>query len=106
MHTPVRNPKQTMPAAVALLLAALAGCGAMDVDSANRTADPGGSGGTGAPLNPGQSGGSGGSGGSGAPGSFGNVGVSGAQDFAVFRRALDQGLIPSRDSIDAAGFFA
>jgi Ca-activated chloride channel family protein len=41
-----------------------------------------------------------------APGSFGNVGVSGAQDFGVFRRALDAGQIPSRDSIDAAGFFA
>jgi Ca-activated chloride channel family protein len=50
--------------------------------------------------------GAGGAGGSGSPGSFGNVGVSGAQDFAVFRRALDDGKIPPRDSIDAAGFFA
>jgi Ca-activated chloride channel family protein len=39
------------------------------------------------------------------PGSFGNVGVSGAQDFAAFRRALDEGRIPTVDSIDATGFF-
>jgi Ca-activated chloride channel family protein len=47
-----------------------------------------------------------GGGAGGSPGSFGNVGVSGAQDFAVFRRALDNGQVPARDSIDAAGFFA
>lgn len=41
-----------------------------------------------------------------ASGSFGNVGVGGGQDFAAFRHALDQGLIPSADSIDATGFFA
>jgi Ca-activated chloride channel family protein len=34
------------------------------------------------------------------------VGVSGAQDFGVFRRALDEGRIPARESIDSAGFFA
>jgi Ca-activated chloride channel family protein len=39
-------------------------------------------------------------------GSFGNVGTSGGQDFAVFRRALDDGRIPPVDSLDAAGFFA
>jgi Ca-activated chloride channel family protein len=39
-------------------------------------------------------------------GSFGNVGVGGGQDFGAFRRALDQGLIPSPDSIEATGFFA
>jgi Ca-activated chloride channel family protein len=63
-----------------------------------------------APMNsPGGTGGSGGSSGGGAapaPGSFGNVGVSGAQDFGVFRRALDEGRIPARESIDSAGFFA
>jgi Ca-activated chloride channel homolog len=39
-------------------------------------------------------------------GSFGSVGTGGAQDFAFFRKALDEGRIPSTDSIDAAGFFA
>jgi Ca-activated chloride channel family protein len=39
-------------------------------------------------------------------GSFGNVGVSGGQDFAAFRRALDEGKIPSSISLDATGFFA
>jgi Ca-activated chloride channel family protein len=34
------------------------------------------------------------------------VGTSGAQDFGVFRRALDEGRIPSPDTLDAAGFFA
>jgi Ca-activated chloride channel family protein len=42
----------------------------------------------------------------GNPGSFGNVGVSGAQDFGAFRRALESGQIPGKDTIDAAGFFA
>jgi Ca-activated chloride channel homolog len=40
------------------------------------------------------------------PGSFGNVGTSGAQDFAAFRRALDEGRIPTPDTLDATGFFA
>jgi Ca-activated chloride channel family protein len=69
--------------------------------------------GSGAPGTPTTSPGSGGStsgaGGSGpapsSPGSFGNVGVSGGQDFAAFRRALDDGKIPGRDTIDATGFF-
>jgi Ca-activated chloride channel homolog len=39
-------------------------------------------------------------------GTFGNVGVGGGQDFAAFRDALDHGLIPSPDSLDATGFFA
>jgi Ca-activated chloride channel family protein len=34
------------------------------------------------------------------------VGVSGAQDFGAFRKALDDGRIPARDTIDATGFFA
>jgi Ca-activated chloride channel family protein len=106
---------------VALLLAA--GCGgstfaskAGDAPGNNSTADPGAPGGgnfgTGGSLGSTASGGSmsapgaGGAGGSGAPGSFGNVGVSGAQDFGVFRKALDDGRVPARDSIDAAGFFA
>lgn len=41
-----------------------------------------------------------------ASGSFGSVGTGGAQDFAFFRKALDEGKVPSVDSIDAAGFFA
>lgn len=41
-----------------------------------------------------------------AGGSFGSVGTGGAQDFAFFRRALEEGRVPSTDSIDAAGFFA
>ena len=40
------------------------------------------------------------------PGNFGNIGFSGAQDFGAFRRALDDGRVPARDTIDAAGFFA
>jgi Ca-activated chloride channel family protein len=39
-------------------------------------------------------------------GSFGSVGTGGGQDFAFFRKALNDGLVPSPDSIDAAGFFA
>jgi Ca-activated chloride channel homolog len=39
-------------------------------------------------------------------GNFGNIGFSGAQDFGAFRRALDDGRVPPRDTIDAAGFFA
>jgi Ca-activated chloride channel family protein len=39
-------------------------------------------------------------------GSFGNVGTGGGQDFAAFREALANGLIPSLASLDAAGFFA
>lgn len=42
----------------------------------------------------------------GTGGSFGSVGTGGGQDFAFFRKALDEGKIPSPDSIDAAGFFA
>jgi Ca-activated chloride channel family protein len=41
-----------------------------------------------------------------APGGPSNVGVSGAQDFAVFRRSLDEGRIPAVETLDAAGFFA
>jgi Ca-activated chloride channel family protein len=41
-----------------------------------------------------------------APGSFGSVGTGGGQDFAAFRRALNEGRIPTPDSLDAAGFFA
>jgi Ca-activated chloride channel family protein len=91
-------------AALAALVAAAAGCAA-DADYApgRNAADPNGTGGSGAA--PPQNGGTGGTGG-GAPGSFGNVGVSGAQDFAVFRRALEEGRVPARESIDAAGFFA
>lgn len=63
----------------------------------------GGTGG-GAAVNPGPPGAGGSSGAT--PGSFGNVGVSGAQDFGVFRRALQEGRIPARDSIDSVGFFA
>ena len=39
-------------------------------------------------------------------GSFSNVGTSGGQDFAAFREALTNGLIPSPASLDAGGFFA
>ncbi len=39
-------------------------------------------------------------------GSFGGVGTGGAQDFAAFRKALDDGKIPAPSSLDAAGFFA
>lgn len=41
-----------------------------------------------------------------AGGTFGNIGVGGGQDFAAFRNALDNDLIPSPDSLDATGFFA
>lgn len=118
MHTNVENRNHgTRAALAALLLGALAGC-SMGGSTSARNDSVGGDAANGAPINPGQgmgaggsgtggSGGSGGGGGSGAaPGSFGNVGVSGAQDFAVFRRALQEGRIPARDSIDAAGFFA
>jgi Ca-activated chloride channel homolog len=40
------------------------------------------------------------------PGSFGSVGTGGGQDFAAFRRALNEGRIPAPASLDAAGFFA
>jgi len=36
----------------------------------------------------------------------GNIGVGGAQDFAAFRSALDQGRVPAPDTLDSAGFFA
>jgi len=39
-------------------------------------------------------------------GSYGSVGVGGGQDFAAFRKALDEGKIPGVDSIDSTGFFA
>jgi Ca-activated chloride channel family protein len=112
----------TIAALFGLLLGA--GCGGStigrkdgDVPAGNNTSGPGYQGGdtggksggfTGTGGSSGQTAGGAGGGAAtgGSPGSFGNVGVSGAQDFAVFRRALDEGRVPSRDSIDAAGFFA
>lgn len=35
-----------------------------------------------------------------------NIGLEGAQDFAYFRRLLDQGQVPRTQEFDAAGFFA
>jgi Ca-activated chloride channel family protein len=42
----------------------------------------------------------------GGGGSFGNVGTGGGQDFAAFRRALDEARIPDVQTLDANGFFA
>ncbi|MEP6654476.1 MAG: VWA domain-containing protein [Myxococcales bacterium] len=39
-------------------------------------------------------------------GSFGSVGTGGGQDFAAFRRALNEGRVPATSTLDAAGFFA
>lgn len=39
-------------------------------------------------------------------GSFGSVGTGGGQDFAAFRRALNEGRVPASSTLDAAGFFA
>lgn len=71
----------------------------------------GGGGSSGGSADGGGYGGSSGAGGAGgsspdAGGSFGGVGVGGGQDFAAFRRALDEGKIPGKDSIEATGFFA
>lgn len=99
---------------VVVLWVALAGCGADTAESKRDGGAPapgpglgagtGGSGG--APGSPGNPSGAGGSAGQSPPGSFGNVGVSGGQDFGAFRRALDEGKIPGRASIEATGFFA
>jgi Ca-activated chloride channel family protein len=105
---------------LALLLAA--GCADAGSSASRKSDSPGGGASTSGPMGQpggnnlgtggssgtasGGSSGAAGAGGNAAPGSFGNVGVSGAQDFAVFRRALDDGRVPARDSIDAAGFFA
>ena len=42
----------------------------------------------------------------GAPPSGTNISFSGAQDFGFFRRLLDDGIVPTRETVDAAGFFA
>jgi Ca-activated chloride channel homolog len=111
--------RTTLPLGFALIL--IAGCGEGAVgDSAPRSAPPGGNSNPGSPGGPGQApvnpapgtpGGAGGAGGSmgspgSPPGSFTNVGTAGAQDFAAFRRALDEGKIPAVQTLDATGFFA
>ncbi len=49
---------------------------------------------------------SGSTGGSTPGGAAGNIGVGGGQDFAAFREALDNGMVPSPESLDSTGFFA
>jgi len=108
-------------AGLVALVVAGAGCGGSTSAKSRGTSDsqqngpPGGSNTQPGPAGTGGSGGGsgaapGGAAGSSmsqpAPGSFGNVGVSGGQDFAAFRRALEGGKIPARDSIEATGFFA
>jgi Ca-activated chloride channel homolog len=39
-------------------------------------------------------------------GTPGNIGIGGAQDFAAFRAALDQGTVPQPQMLDSSGFFA
>jgi Ca-activated chloride channel homolog len=41
----------------------------------------------------------------GGPGGGGNIGLGGAGDFGYFRRLLDDGIVPTTDDFDAAGFF-
>jgi Ca-activated chloride channel family protein len=104
------------PLGIALVLIGCANGETTDSGNGAPGTGPGGganpSGPSGAPpanTSPPGSGGSTGAGGSAPtapPGSFGNVGTSGAQDFAAFRRALDEGRTPTPDMLDATGFFA
>ncbi len=44
--------------------------------------------------------------GAGAPPPGTNISLGGAQDFGYFRRLLADGIVPTSDAVDAAGFFA
>jgi len=85
------------------------GCSALSQDSETSSwgrDEPAGEWGADAGGSYGDTGFSGGPSSDAGSGSFGSVGTGGGQDFAFFRKALDEGKIPAPESIDAAGFFA